>query len=144
MEVDFDKEIDAMLRKAQRDAPVLIGDFTSSRHLDANEISAFAENAMPEKSRSLHMAHLADCDRCRKILSNVLVMNSEAAPATTSPGVITIAERAPWYKRLFLFPNLAYVMGSLVLIFSAFLGYTILQKSRDGSATISQATGPAE
>ena len=144
MEVDFDKEIDAMLRKAQRDAPVLVGDLTSSRHLDADEISAFAENAMPEKSRALHMAHLADCDRCRKILSNLLVMNSEAAPATTSPSVITIAERTPWYKRLFLFPNLAYVMGSLVLIFSAFLGYTIIQKSGEGTATISQATAPAE
>jgi hypothetical protein len=140
MEVDFDKEIDAILRKAQRDAPVLVGDVTSSRHLDADEISAFAENAMPEKSRALYMAHLADCDRCRKILSNLLIMNSEAAPAKTSPGVITIAERAPWYKRLFLFPNLAYVMGSLVLVFSAFLGYSIFQNSGGGDITVSQAT----
>jgi len=93
----------------------------------------------------LHMAHLADCDRCRKILSNLLVMNSEAAPVSTSPGVITIAERAPWYKGLFLFPNLAYLMGSLVLIFSAFLGYTIFQKSGvAGDTTISQANAPAE
>ncbi|PYS98536.1 MAG: hypothetical protein DMF63_15535 [Acidobacteria bacterium] len=144
MELDFDKEMDAMLRKAQRDAPVLVGDFASSRHLDADEISAFAENAVPEKSRALQMAHLADCDRCRKVLSNVLVMNAETAPVQTSPSVITIAERAPWYKRLFLFPNLAYVMGSLVLIFSAFLGYTIIKKSSDGTATISQATAPAE
>ena len=143
MEVDFDKEMDAILRKAQRDAPVLVGDVTTSRHLDADEISAFAENAMPEKSRALYMTHLADCDRCRKILSNLLVMNSEAAPATTSPGVITIAERAPWYKRLFLFPNLAYVMGSLVLIFSAFLGYSIFQKSGGGEITVSQSTAPA-
>ena len=144
MEMDFDKEIDAMLRKAQRDAPVLVGDFASSRHLDADEISAFAENAMPEKSRALQMAHLADCNRCRKILSDVLVMNSEASPAVASPGVITIAERAPWYRHLFLFPNLAYVMGSLVLIFSAFLGYTIYQRSSDGQMAISQATAPAE
>jgi hypothetical protein len=143
MEVDFDKEIDAMLRRAQRDAPVLVGDVASPRHLDADEISAFAENAMPEKSRALYMAHLADCDRCRKILSNLLVMNSEAAPVKTSPGVITIAERAPWYKRLFLFPNLAYVMGGLVLIFSAFLGYTIFQNSGGGDITVSQATAPA-
>ncbi len=142
MEVDFDKEIDAMLRKAQRDAPVLVGDFKSSRHLDADEISAFAENAMPEKSRALQMAHLADCDRCRRILSNLLVMNSESAPATTSPGVITIAERSSWFKRLFMFPSLAYVMGGLVLVFSAFLGYTILQKS-GSDLNISQATEPA-
>jgi hypothetical protein len=142
MEVDFDKEIDTLLRKAQRDAPVLVGDFASSRHLDADEISAFAENAMPENSRALYTAHLADCDRCRKILSNLLMMNAEAAPAAASPGVITIAERSlPWYRKLFLFPNLAYVMGSLVLVFGGFLAFTIVRSSLTGdSATVSQIT----
>lgn len=132
MEVDFDKEIDTLLRKAHRDGPVLVGDF-ASRHLDADEISAFAENAMPENSRALYTAHLADCDRCRKILSNLLMMNAEAAPAAGSPGVITIAERsAPWYRRLFLFPNLAYVMGSLVLVFGGFLAFTLVQNTAPG------------
>jgi hypothetical protein len=142
MEVDFDKEIDTLLRKAQRDAPVLVGDFASSRHLDADEISALAENAMPENSRALYMAHLADCDKCRKILSNLLTMNAEAAPAAASPGVITIAERSlPWYRKLFLFPNLAYVMGSLVLVFGGFLAFTIVRSSLTGdSATVSQIT----
>lgn len=139
MEVDFDKEIDTLLRKAQRDAPVSIGDFPS-RHLDADEVSAFAENAMPENSRALYSAHLADCDRCRKILSNLLMMNAEAAPAAASPGVITIAERIiPWHKRLFLFPNLAYVMGGLVLVFAGFLAYSIVQKTNSGGdAMVSQ------
>ena len=138
MEVDFDKEIDTLLRKAQRDGPVYVGDFASQGHLDADQISAFAENATPEKSRSLYSAHLADCDRCRKILSNVLMMNAEAVPAAESLSAITIAERTaePWYKRLFLFPNLAYVMGGLVLVFSGFLGYTLIQRSNPGSVAI--------
>jgi len=131
MELDFDKEIDAILRNARHDGPVLIGD--ASRHLDADEISAFAENAMPEKSRSLYAAHMADCDRCRKILSSVLVLNSEAAPAAaTSLSAITIAERSlPWYRSLFMFPNLAYVMGGLVLIFGGFLAFSVIQNSRE-------------
>ena len=131
MELDFDKEIDAILRNARHDGPVLIGD--TSRHLDADEISAFAENAMPEKSRSLYAAHMADCDRCRKILSSVLVLNSEAAPAAaTSLSAITIAERSlPWYRSLFMFPNLAYVMGGLVLIFGGFLAFSVIQNSRE-------------
>ena len=130
MEVDFDKEIDTLLRKAQRDGPVLVGDL-ATQHLDADEISAFAENAMPETSRPLYLAHLAGCDRCRKILSNLLVMNSEVLPAAAAaPGAITIAERnIPWYRQLFLFPNLAYVMGSLVLVFAGFLGFTIVRNS---------------
>ncbi len=144
MDSDFDKEIDTLLRKAQRDGPVLVGD--SSLHLDADELSAFAENAMPERARALQMTHLADCDRCRKILSNLLVMNAEVAPdAAASLSAITIAERAlPWYKQLFLFPNLAYLMGSLVLVFGGFLAFTVLQNSelRDG-AVVSQAPEPS-
>src|SRR5262245_53784984 len=116
MEHEFDKEIDAMLRNARRDGPVLIGD-AKSPHLDADQIATFAENALPAKTRALHMAHMADCDRCRKILSNLVAMNAEAVPAAAAPGVITIAERKlPWYKSLFMFPTLAYVMGGLVLV----------------------------
>ena len=147
MDVDFDKEIDTLLRKAHRDAPVLVGDYASSGHLDADEISAFAENAMPEKSRALYSAHLADCDRCRKMLSNLLVMNAESAPAAApSLSAITIAERAaePWYRRLFLFPNLAYVMGGLVLLFAGFLGYTVMRNASSGDAFVSQVSEKAE
>src|SRR5688572_31060232 len=135
MELDFDKEIDAILRKAHRDGPVLVGDFANTHHLDADEISAFAENAMPENSRALYSAHLADCDRCRKILSNLLVMNAEAAPAAASPSVGTnaVSTGQPWYRQLFLFPNLAYVMGSLVLIFGGFFAFSVIQNSRMGS-----------
>ena len=140
MDHDFDKEIDTLLRKAHGESPVLVGDFASSGHLDADEISAFAENAMPENSRALYSAHLAECTRCRKILSNLLMMNAEEAPAAAPAlSAITIAERSmPWYRKLFLFPNLAYVMGSLVLVFSAFLGYTIIQRSGSDGASVSQ------
>ena len=149
MNLDFDKEIDILLRKAQRDGPVYVGDVVASPHLDADEISAFAENALPEKTRPLYMAHLADCDRCRTVLSNLLRMNAEAAPlaAAASPlPAITIAERdLPWYRKLFLFPNLAYVMGSLVLIFGGFLAFTVIQNAGLGdSAMVSQAPEPTE
>ena len=142
MELDFDKEIDAILRNARRDPPTN----PASRHLDADEISAFAENAMPEKSRSLYAAHMADCDRCRKILSSVLVLNSEAVPvAAASPSAITIAERSvPWYRSLLMFPNLAYVMGGLVLVFGGFLAVTVIQNSRDSfTAGVAEDSRPA-
>jgi hypothetical protein len=138
MDHEFDKEIDTLLRKAHRGGPVLVGDIAGSRHLEADEISAFAENALPERSRAMYTAHIADCDRCRKILSHTLVLNSEAAPvAASSPSVITIAERAiPWYRQLFLFPNLAYVMGGLVLIFGSFLAFTIVRNSSVGDVAM--------
>ena len=148
MNLDFDKEIDAILRNARRDGPVYVGDAVGTRHLDTDEIAAFAENALPEKTRPLYMAHLADCDRCRKILSNLLVMNAETAPvaAIEAHSAITIAERdLPWYRKLLLFPNLAYLMGSLVLIFGGFLAFTVIQNSGLGdSAMISQVPEATE
>ena len=46
MELEFDKEIDALLRKAKRGLPAVTG-AAVDRHLDADELAAFAENALP-------------------------------------------------------------------------------------------------
>lgn len=141
MEQEFDKEIDALLRKLQP-AGFLPDADSASRHLEADELAAFAENALPEAARGPLTLHLADCGRCRKILSETILMNSEAAPvavaAARSPALV--AETVPWYRRLFLFPNLAYVMGGLVLVFSGFLGYVVLRNTTGSEATISQVT----
>ncbi len=137
MELGFDKEIDALIRKKLAGRGVLVGDTDNNGHPEADELSAFAENAMPENTRRLHMAHLADCDRCRRILSNLIVMNAEAETAfIAAPGVLETA--APWYRKLFLFPNLAYVMGGLVLVFGGMLGFVVLQNNMGDSAAVSK------
>ena len=80
MELEFDKEIDSLLRKnGEGVRGVLVGDTPGGKpkvHLDADQLSAFAENAVPEKSRGLYMSHLADCDRCRRILSGLIALNA--------------------------------------------------------------------
>ena len=129
MELDFDKEIDTLLRKARPAKGVPAGN-ANLPHLDADVIAAFAENALPEKPRQTYMAHFADCNRCREILSDTILMNAEAEPETAFAAAPAIAAATePWYRKLFLFPNLAYVMGSLVLVFSGFLGYSLLQNA---------------
>ena len=81
MELEFDKEIDALMRGKG----VLVGDSPpGGPHPDADEIAAFAENALPQRARALHMAHIADCSRCRKILSNIIALNAEAEPETAA------------------------------------------------------------
>src|SRR5215213_6469417 len=125
MEFEFDKEIDAILRKARA------GEVATSlaAHMDADEISAFAENAVADAARIRYTAHLADCTRCRRILSNTILLNSEAETETASSAVSApvIEAKTPWYRKLFIFPQLAYTMGGLVLLFSGFFGYLILQ-----------------
>ena len=138
MELEFDKEIDALMRKGG----VAVGGLPAGGHLDADEIAAFAENAMPERARALYMGHIADCDRCRGILSNLIAFNAEAEPekaAAAVPVSVPLAAETPWYRKLFLFPNLAYVMGGLVLVMGGLIGLSVFQGSLGGgSATVSQ------
>lgn len=154
MELDFDKEINALLRQTAKDHWSAAGrqddgdpqsaTGSSQSHLDADEISAFAENALPEKTRAFYIKHFADCDRCRKILSNTILLNTEAETETAFSAVAApvseiVAEKIPWYRKMFLMPNLAYTMGGLVLVFGGMLGFLVLQNvNKTGSSDISQ------
>ena len=146
MELEFDKEIDSLLRKADRG--VLVGDKPDGKlkdHLDADELAAFAENAMPEKVRALHMEHLADCGRCRGVLSGLIMLNAEAEPessAVAAPPVSVAVE--PWYRKLLLYPNLAYVMGGLVLMFGGLLTFSLLQNSGGIDAVVVSQVSESE
>ncbi|HTK37509.1 MAG TPA: hypothetical protein VL325_03360 [Pyrinomonadaceae bacterium] len=134
MELDFDKEIDALLRKARggTEAAAAAPDLP---HLDADEIAAFAENALPEKTRQAYIVHFAVCDRCRKILSQSILLNAEAEQsAAASPEITAPAlQRPAWRQRLFGMPAIAYTMGALVLLFSGFLGLAIWQNMGGGA-----------
>ena len=148
MELEFDKEIDAILRKGRDARGVLVGDDAPEpkKHLDADTIAAFAENALPGQARLLYTEHLAACDRCRRGLSNAIVMNREADAAAASTVWPTVEDIAvPWYSKVFRTPSLAVAMGSLVLVFSAVLGYLVLQRQGQNAANnavVSQATAP--
>ena len=141
MELEFDKEIDALLRKANRDSPAAIGVPTGD-HLDADELAAFAENALPDRTSQFFIAHLADCNACRKTLSGFIITNPEAAvDAASVSAEPVIATKMPWYKRLFAMPNLAYTMGALVLMFSGTIGLLVYQNQMTNrSAQLSRVT----
>ena len=125
MDLEFDKEMDALLRKAAGRGVFVGGD--ANLHLDADTIAAFAENALPVKSRTIYTKHLAACDPCRMSLANLISVNAAAEPAMAAAAAPVPAVSVRWYRKLFLAPNLAYVMGGLVLIFGGLLGLIVLQ-----------------
>lgn len=143
MELEFDKEIDAILRKGRSGQVAAVKAATAS-HLDADSISAFAENALPPRAKLLYMEHFADCDRCRKDLSQVVRMNSAAVAAdgTAVASVAVAAEpAASWLSKLFRTPNLAMAMGALILTFGGVLGYLVIQnRTNTQNSTITQVT----
>jgi len=139
MELDFDKEIDALLRKASERTEAAAAALVPA-HLDADEIAAFAENALPEKTRHAFITHFAECDRCRKILSRSILLNAEAAKSeAAAPEIAAPVIQIPaWRQRLFGMPTIAYTMGALVLLFSGFLGLVVWENMGGRTAEISQ------
>ncbi len=143
MEKEFDKDIDALLRGLRHEGAAL-ETASAVPHLDADEISALAENSLSENYRRAAAHHLADCGHCRRILANVIALNAEAEPISASSASIAAAAHevaVPWYRRLFAFPQLAYTMGGLVLIFSGVLAYSVLFTSSK-VAEVSQIEKP--
>jgi hypothetical protein len=136
MEFEFDKEIDSLLRQTARKGEAVFNGKSSlfaaseSLHVDADEISLFAENALPVKARSRVTNHLADCDRCRKILSGLIALDSETESENVHAKEIAgAAASLPWYKKLFAFPQIAYAMGALALVFSGVIALVVLQNT---------------
>ncbi len=145
MELEFDKEIDAILRRA---SPASGPTAPSSKHLDADIIAAFAENALPQAARSQYTLHLADCDRCRKYLSQAISMNEPAVEKTAGamPVAVQAAEvSVPWYQSIFRTRSLAVAMGALILVFSGVLGFLVLRTDRNsGNTFVSQVSSEPE
>lgn len=142
MEFELDKEIDFLLRQTARGGDVVSN--VAGAHLDPDEITAFAENALPEKTRQTYMRHLADCDRCRKSLSDLIQLNSkfetEFIHSHAEEKTLVAVPEIPWYRKLFAFPGLAYAMGALVLVFSGIAVFTILQNTSNTSFDMSQVS----
>ncbi|HEX8734327.1 MAG TPA: hypothetical protein VF721_03325 [Pyrinomonadaceae bacterium] len=139
MEFEFDKEIDSLLRRTAKGESVQ----TFDAHLDADEISLFAENALTAKSRTYAVGHLAECAKCRKILSHLISFNAETESETIHAGesnIIPVAAQAiPWYRRLFAFPQVTFAMGALVLVFSGIMAFLVLQSANESEQSTSIA-----
>ena len=112
MRPEFDSEIDSVLRGHARrggarpaawDAvsrPSIPNGAQSGPHLDADEIAAFGEDALPAAARSRYSAHLADCDDCRRSVAQVAMaagvadsINERAGAAATAGVVEGAGER---------------------------------------------------
>lgn len=144
MEFEFDKEMDSLLRQTAKGENVSAAENPSGEHIDADEISMFAENALPEKAKPRVMKHLADCNRCRTILSNVIALNSEAEISAVSvqeskAETIVGSHEPNWFQKLFSTRNLAFGMGALALIFAVGIGFILIQNATNSVSELAQA-----
>ncbi|HEX6188158.1 MAG TPA: hypothetical protein VFZ40_08750 [Pyrinomonadaceae bacterium] len=106
-----------------KDMDVLIGRYakgaaksTPVEHPDADELNAFAEGALPPAARQRYLSHFADCDDCRKLVSQLAVTTGAGVEARI-PASEPVAE--PWWKKLsavFAIPTLRYAASAVVLL----------------------------
>ena len=85
MKQETNNEIDLLLRRWGRaeDTPASDGDLrVHTDHLDADELSAYAENVLPAPARARYTEHLAECAGCREL---VVQLSSAAGVAVTEP-----------------------------------------------------------
>lgn len=144
MEVDFDKQIDTILRDLAKGKT--LAESPPVSHLDADELSAFAENALPPKARLRAMEHLADCQNCRKFLSTFALLSEEIESEVVQEAAKTIAAipEIPWYRKLFAFPAISYAMGAMALLLVGTIGFLVLQNSQDTANSVAKNEPVAE
>jgi hypothetical protein len=144
MELKFDKEMDALLRRTRpRDGTAGPVGPAEARpiHLDADAIAAFAENRLPAPARLLAIQHAADCTACRNQIAFSISQLEDAAPDTAQDATSVTVAGVPWYRRLFTTPGLAVAFGALVIVFGGLFGYLALRQSGEADvAMVSDTT----
>lgn len=68
----------------------------SDLHPDAESLSAFMEQALPQPERAQILAHIAACSQCRQIV----FLSQQAATDAVAPAAVPDAasQPAPWYR----------------------------------------------
>lgn len=141
MKQETNKEIDLLLRRlSRRDDGAARDAETDGRHLDADELSSYAQNALPATARARYTEHLADCSRCRRLateLSLALGVTTAAAPVETVPAV------SGWKKflaSLFSPMVLRYAVPALGVIVVMVVGF-VAMRQRPNEASVAQLAG---
>jgi hypothetical protein len=128
-----DKQIDVLMRRHAKAAPRT----SLTGHLDADEISAFAEGALPPATRARFVSHLADCDQCRKQASALAI--SSGAVVRTEESHSPVGEGRTFWQVLagmFALPVLRYAVFAAVLLIVAGVAFVALRRTRSDSQLI--------
>ncbi len=81
MKQELDREIDALLRAHKRRDDE-VASRTNDAHMDADEVNAYAQGALPAAARALYVPHLADCVRCRRLVTRAVLASGSAHDTT--------------------------------------------------------------
>jgi hypothetical protein len=125
MKQETNNEMDLLLRRlGRRDDAAMPED-----HLDADELSAYAENALPATARARYTVHLAECSRCRSLIAQ-LSSSAGVVAATDSAAVPEPSGFRRFLASLFTPMVLRYAAPALGLILVAAIGFVVLRRNQ--------------
>jgi hypothetical protein len=137
-----DTQMDVLLRRysdhAKSNLPV--------QHLDADELNAFAEGALPAAARSRCVSHLSDCDDCRKLVSQLAI--TAGAIAKTESAKVSSASGESWVTKLgaFFRPRALRYAALAALVIAAGVALFVIEQNRRSrqAALVAQNDQPGE
>jgi hypothetical protein len=140
MKQETNNEMDLLLRRLGGRPETSVSDANGDvDHLDADELSAYAENVLPAAARARYTGHLAECARCRELVVQL----------SSSAGVVPVAEvvrpTVPSALRKFLASLfspmvLRYAVPALGLIVIAAIGLFVSRPKQGNDTSIAQKT----
>lgn len=123
MRQESNNEMDLLLRRLGRQQETS----ATSDHLDADELSSFAENVLPPAARARYTEHLAECARCR----DLVVQLSSSAGVVVAQETARVSEPSALKKFLasFFSPTvLRYAVPALGLVVIAAIGFMVSRR----------------
>ena len=122
-----DTQIDVLLRRHAERASSNAG----IEHLDADELNAFAERSLPAAARSRYVSHLADCDDCRRLVSQLAI--SAGAVATAEAAGAPTTAHISWLEKLGAFfrpPALRYAAFAAVVVAAVSFAFLVMRQTQ--------------
>jgi Putative zinc-finger len=114
-------------------------DRTGGAHMDADELNAYAEGALPEAARARYFTHLADCDSCRKLVTELTLasgalVEEKRVAVTETPRSKSWRE---WLAAIFSPPVLRYAVPALAL-FGVIIVAVVMMRARREESFVAQ------
>ena len=130
MRHETNNEIDLLLRRMSgQDGGSMRDGEHLGQHLDGDELSSYAQNALPAAARARYTEHLAECSTCRKLVTELsLSLGATAAAAAPVETVVGPSALRKFLASLFSPMVLRYAVPALGLIIVAAIGFVILRE----------------
>jgi hypothetical protein len=141
MKRETNKEMDLLLRRVGRGPQAsAFQDDGHAEHLDADELSSYAENALPAAARARYTEHLAECTRCRELI--VRLSSSVGVVAAESSNIAAPSGLRKFLASLFSPMVLRYAVPALGLVIVAVIGLVVSRQQPGNTEVAMQAPKP--